>query len=68
LVLSEARDQMSENQASETAWTIFRVKDTRAHFVGTVEAPDEEAAITRAMEVFKIGEPHGVLALRRPRA
>jgi hypothetical protein len=59
---------MSSKQESETEWTIFRVRDTRAHFVGTVEAPNEETAITRAMEVFKVGEPHGVLALRRPKA
>jgi 1,2-phenylacetyl-CoA epoxidase PaaB subunit len=59
---------MSSKQESETEWTIFRVKDTRAHFVGTVEAPNEETAITRAMEVFNINERQSVLSIRRPRA
>jgi 1,2-phenylacetyl-CoA epoxidase PaaB subunit len=54
------------SQGSE--WKIFTVKDTRAHFVGTVEAPNEEAAINCAMEVFKIGERQSVLALRQPKA
>ncbi len=63
-----AHPQMSSKPEVETEWAICRFKDTRAHFVGTIEAVDEEAAITRAMEVFKINDRQSVLSIRRLRA
>jgi len=39
----------------------------KAEFVGIVEAPDEEAAISAAIDLFKITDPHQkrLLAQRR---
>jgi hypothetical protein len=39
-------------------WTIYRVRGTPAAAVGTVEAPDEGAAIAKAIEEFAIEPQH----------
>jgi hypothetical protein len=38
----------------QPAWSIYHLKGTPAAFLGHVEAPDEEAAIKRTIEEFKI--------------
>ena len=50
------------------SWVIFRVKNTLAHFVGTVEASDEAAAIAKAVAEFNVpaDERGQLLAQRRP--
>jgi hypothetical protein len=35
-------------------WNIYHIKGTPAVLLGQVEAPDEESAIKRAIEEFKI--------------
>jgi hypothetical protein len=35
-------------------WNIYHIKGTPAILLGHVEAPDEESAIKRAIEEFKI--------------
>jgi hypothetical protein len=47
-------------------WKIIRLR-AKAEFVGIVEAPDEEAAISAAIDLFKITDPHQkrLLAQRR---
>ena len=35
-------------------WDIYHIKGTPAALLGHVEAPDEESAIKRAIEEFKI--------------
>jgi hypothetical protein len=35
-------------------WSIYHIKGTPAVLLGQVEAPDEETAIKRAIEEFKI--------------
>jgi len=51
-------------------WTIYRLSGTPAKFVGIVYAPDEQAAIAKAIEEFKIEPQHRgrLVAKRRDRA
>jgi hypothetical protein len=36
------------------SWAIYHIKGTPAKLLGHVEAPDEESAIKKAIEEFKI--------------
>jgi hypothetical protein len=38
-------------------WHISLIKATPARLIGHVEAPDEESAIKKAIEEFKITDP-----------
>jgi hypothetical protein len=50
------------------SWAIYRLKGTPAKLLGNVEAPDEESAIEKAIEEFKITRElqKRLLAQRRP--
>ena len=41
----------------QTSWAIYRIKSTPAERLGVVHAPDADAAIRRAIEVFGIADP-----------
>jgi len=43
--------------ASEPTWYVYRLRHTPATFVGSVEAPDAETAIKKAIEKFNITDP-----------
>jgi hypothetical protein len=43
--------------APEPTWYVYRLRHTPASFVGSVEAPDAETAIKRAIEEFNITDP-----------
>jgi 1,2-phenylacetyl-CoA epoxidase PaaB subunit len=43
--------------APEPTWYVFHLRHTPATFVGSVEAPDAETAIKRAIEKFNITDP-----------
>ncbi len=43
--------------AAEPTWYIYRLRHTPATFVGSVEAPDAETAIKKAIEEFNITDP-----------
>jgi hypothetical protein len=49
-------------------WAIYHIKGTPAKLLGHVEAPDEESAIEKAIEEFKIAPElqKRLLAQRRP--
>jgi hypothetical protein len=36
------------------SWAVYHIKGTPAQFVGIVEVPDEETAIKKAIEEFKM--------------
>jgi hypothetical protein len=40
--------------AKQPTWSIYHIKGTPAAYLGHVEAPDEKAAIKRAIEEFEI--------------
>jgi hypothetical protein len=39
------------------SWRIFRLRGTPAEYIGTVDTPDEEAAIKKAIEEYAITDP-----------
>jgi hypothetical protein len=47
--------QSSQPTSKSSKWNIYHIKGTPAVLLGHVEAPDEESAIKRAIEEFKIG-------------
>jgi hypothetical protein len=47
-------------------WAIYHLRGTPAPFIGIVEAPDEQSAIAKAIQEFKIaGEQQKRLLARR---
>jgi len=44
--------------APNIPWTIYRLKGTPARNLGRVYAPDQETAIKKAIEEFKISPAH----------
>jgi hypothetical protein len=36
------------------SWSIYRLRGTLARFVGLVDAPDEQSAITKAIEEYDV--------------
>jgi hypothetical protein len=46
--------QPSLPASKPSRWNIYHIKGTPAVLLGHVEAPDEESAINRAIEEFKI--------------
>ena len=52
--------QPSQPASKPNKWNIYHIKGTPAVLLGQVEAPDEESAIKRAIEEFKIS-PSGEL-------
>jgi hypothetical protein len=49
--------QPSPSESKPNRWNIYRIKGMPAVLLGHVEAPDEESAIKRAIEDFKISPP-----------
>jgi hypothetical protein len=50
----------------EYSWNIYQVRHTPAKLVCTVDAPDEKAAIAKAIEEHKIpSQLHGRLIAQR---
>jgi hypothetical protein len=60
--------QPSPPASKPNKWNIYHIKGTPAVLLGQVEAPDEESAIQRAIEEFKISPTiqKRLLAQRRP--
>ena len=44
----------SAPEGKQYTWNIYHIKGTPAALLGQVKAPDEETAIARAIEEFKI--------------
>jgi hypothetical protein len=44
-------------KATEHRWKIYRLRGTPAAFIGSVNAPDEKAALMAAVEEFRIDDP-----------
>jgi hypothetical protein len=56
-------------KSTEYSWSIYRIRGTPAAFVGIVEAPDERAALKKAIEEYKITDAEQqkrLIARRRP--
>jgi hypothetical protein len=47
----------SKNSAPDCAWSIYRLRSTPAEYLGRVIAPDQDGAIAKAIEEFKITNP-----------
>jgi hypothetical protein len=48
---------MAKKSPAEHAWSIFRIRKTPAELLGRVCAPDQDTAIRKAIELFKITNP-----------
>jgi hypothetical protein len=51
-------------QARPFRWDIYRAA-AKARLIGTVEAPDAEAAIKVAAHEYKVPDPRKLIAVRR---
>ena len=51
-------------QTRPMRWDIYRAA-AKARLIGTVEAPDADAAIKEAAKEFKIPDPRKLIAVRR---
>ena len=49
----------------QTRWDIYRAS-AKARLIGTVEAPDAEAAIKVAAKEYNLPDPRRLIAVRRP--
>jgi Ser/Thr protein kinase RdoA (MazF antagonist) len=49
--------QARPEKPAEPTWAVYMLGGNRAHRLGTVAAPDKDAAIAKAIEFFGITDP-----------
>jgi hypothetical protein len=57
-----------QTESPEYSWGVYRLRGTPAAFIGIVDAPDDAAAIKKAIEKYNITDPEGqkrLIAQRR---
>jgi hypothetical protein len=61
--MAQIRDMSSEKRRKrDVDWKVIRLK-ARGEYLGTVSAPDEDAALKRAIKTFAITAPHAQKSL-----
>jgi len=53
------------DQQSSASWVIYLARRTPAKWLGTVEATDADAAISKAVKLFDVKDPKKLIAVRR---
>ena len=55
--INRMASKTSKKSAPDCAWSIYRLRSTPAEYLGRVIAPDQEAAIAKAIEELEITNP-----------
>jgi hypothetical protein len=55
--IEDTMPKKAEDKTELYSWDIFRLRGTPAAFIGIVEAPDEQAAVKKAIDEFQITNP-----------
>jgi hypothetical protein len=57
LIAYMAKREPKRSGHKEYSWSIYRLRDTPAAFIGIVDAPDKASAIKKAIEEYNITDP-----------
>jgi len=58
---------LPQKEQPSTSWAIYIARSRPAKWLGTVEAPNADAAIEEAVKQFKVADARKLVAVRQQR-